>query len=163
LAYCSFAPYLKPWVLAPNPKQACIDTQKMRPGIFREREKLFKKYFGLSFHDMFKHETFIWEVNSKYIGDSQEHIEFLALEVYDQCQPFNDLPQELIKKREASHYAGPNKQDRESNPESHIPNHRLQAYYDSVFGEGRYASKYDISEPSKSVAAPWNLDTFKCK
>lgn len=163
LSYCPFAPYLKPWSLAPNPKQACIDTQKMRPGIFREREKLFKKYFGLSFNDIFKLDSFIWDVENHYLGYSQEYIEFLALEIYDKCQPFNDLPQELIDKRGSFHYAGPNKVDREMNPEIHLPNRRFQAFYDSVFGEGRYASKYDITPVPKTAAAPWNLDTFKLK
>ncbi|MBN2728535.1 MAG: hypothetical protein JXR53_04860 [Bacteroidales bacterium] len=163
LAYCSFAPFIEPWSMAPNPKQACIDTQKMRPGVFKEREKLFQKYFGLSFHDIFNHETFLWEIKSNYLGYSQEYIEFLVLEVYDHCKPFNDLPQEIITKRGNFSMFGPNKIDREMNPEIHLPNRRLQAYYDSYFGEGRYASKYDIAPVPKTAAAPWNLDTFKLK
>lgn len=163
LSYCSFAPYLQPWSMAPNPKQACIDTQKERPGIFREREKLFKKYFGLSFNDIFKLDSFIWDVENYFIGYSQEYIEFLALEVYDQCQPFNDLPQDIITKRGEFNASGPNKIDREMNPEIHLSNQRFQAFYDSCFGEGRYASKYDITQAPKSAATPWNLDTFKLK
>ncbi|PLW93203.1 MAG: hypothetical protein C0592_06875 [Marinilabiliales bacterium] len=163
LSYCSFAPYLQPWAGAKNPKQACIDTQKMRPGIFKEREKLFQKYFGISFNDLFKHETFIWDVNTHYMVNSQEYIEFLALEVYPHCKPFTDLPKELITKREWFNENGPNKISRETNPEYHLVNRRLQTFYDSVFGEGRYASKFDITEPFKTAAAPWNLDTFKLK
>lgn len=163
LAYCHFAPRLWPWSLATNPKQAVIDSQKKIPGIFREREKLFKKYFNLDFFDIFKHETFLWDVTSYHMNNSQEYTEFLALKVYEQCQPFQDLTPELIKERESFNKLGPNGKDREGNPEIHLVNRRLEAYYDSKFGEGRYASKFDVAETSKSVAAPWDLNTFKLK
>lgn len=162
LAYCHFAPKIKPWVDAPNPVEATIFDQNVKPGIFKEREKMLKKYFGMSFMDIFKHPTFIFEVEMSYFGLSQEIVEFLIEEVYPHCRPFNQLPSEIVKKRGMFNAYMRSPGDREINPDLHIPGHRLRDFYNKKFGEGRYESKYSVSEKNMDAyAKPWNLETFK--
>lgn len=155
LAYCPFAPMIQPWSLAENPRQAVIDTQKMQPGIFRVREKQLLKYHGIGFHDIFRHETFRWQVENGLIWNSQELVEFLIHKVYPACIPHQNLPQELIGPRGELF-----QQKREMNPDSGNPGFRMEAFYDSKFGEGRWASKYAKPKKTQTNAAPWNLTTF---
>jgi len=161
LSYLDYAPYLKPWCLSRDPKAATIETQNIRPGIFKEREKLFKKYFGLSFHDAFKHPSFEWDVKYHYVGYSQEFVEFMIAKLYPACEPFQHLSPELISERAAFHKKDRNAVDREGNPESHLPAERNRLFYNAKFGEGRHESKYGMHEVSESKAAPWNWNTFK--
>lgn len=159
LSYCQYAPGMKPWVLSKNPVEATINTQKTAPGLFVEYEKLFKKYFNLSFLDIFKHETFLWDVKNNFLGDSQEFIEYLIEQVYPQCKPFNDLNSEAIELREKFY-----KESLESNPDIYLSTERFINFYDNKFGAGRYKSKFGEPERIKTNAKPWNLDNFKyCK
>ncbi len=158
LAYCSFAPMIFPWSLAENPRQAVIDTQKTQPGLFRQRERLLQKYFGIGFFDIFKHPTFEWDVRHYFYGSSQEFTDFLIEKIYPVCIPLQDLPQELIAPR-AAIYQG----NKEQNPEVHKVSEAFMAHYDSVFGEGRYLSKYSRPEKSTSTAAVWEWERFRYK
>ena len=158
LAYTSVAPYIDPWKGAQNPKQATIETQKIQPGILKERLRLFKKYFDLDFMDIFKHPTFKWKVENHTIGYSQEFILFLIDVVYPQCQPFNDLSPEAIQQRLDLY-----NDSREANPEANKPMEKFIAYYDNKFGAGRYLSKYPAPSPIMSNAQPWEWDFFKYK
>jgi len=164
LSYCSFAPKIKPWADAPDPVEATIHTQETSPGVFKEYEKLFAKYFGLSFMDIFKHPTFAFEVEKSYLWISQELMEFLIEEVYSQCNPFNRLPNPIIEKR-GSFYPFPNHNtDRQMNPDLHLPNWRLRDFYNKTFGAGRYESKMEVAKKNENViSAPWNWETFKYK
>ncbi len=156
LSYCPIAPKIFPWNLSHNPKEAVIDTQKTTPGIFKQKERLFNKYFGLTFHDVFKHPTFKWEVDNYLMGDSQEIVEFLIEKVYSTCIPLQDMPLELIPMR-AELY----KEQRERNPETDKYIQRYIQFYDETFGEGRYASKYGNPEKITSNAKPWDWSSFK--
>ncbi len=159
LSYCSFSPKIQPWSLAENPVKSTIKTQKTVPGLFVEYEKLFKKYFNLSFLDIFKHETFLWDIKNNFLADSQEFIEYLIEQVYPQCKPFNDLNPEAIKLREKFY-----NESLESNPYLHLSIEKYIYYYDNKFGVGRYKSKYGEIEKIRTNAKPWNLDNFKyCK
>ena len=154
LSYCSFAPNIDPWNMSRNPREAVIRTQKTTPGIFRERLKLTEKYFGISFPEILKHETFKWAVKHNYISYSQEYIEFLAEKILSQCVPFNNLSSDLITKKEKLY-----KDKKESNPLSHLPAKNLQVFYDNKFGEGRHESKFGPIVKNDSKAALWNIDT----
>lgn len=158
LAYTSVAPYIDPWKGDVNPKQATIQTQKIQPGIIKERLRLFKKYFDIDFMAIFKHPTFKWKVEQYTIGYSQEYIIFLIELVYPQCQPFNDLNSDTINER-LSFY----NDSRESNPEANKPLEKFIAYYDQKFGEGRYLSKFPAAEQIVSHAQPWDWETFRYK
>ncbi len=158
LSYTSMAPYIEPWSMSDNPRQAVIRTQEKTPGLFKQKERLLEKYFGISFMDIFKHPTFEWKVMHHTIGESQEYVNFLIEKVYPQCKPFNSLPSEIISEREAFY-----KEKREMNPELHLPQQRFAEFYDGKFGEGRYASKYPIMEKGEWNAQPWNWYTFKYK
>ncbi len=160
-AHLDYAPYLEPWNLSENPKKAVKRTKDTLPGIFKERERLYTKYFNLSFHDIFKHPTFEWEVKHQYFGYSQEYTEFIIEYVYPECKPFNFLSKELVDKKE--YYYQKNKEDidREANPEGHFPTERMRVFYNSKFGEGRFESKYGPVVKNNSQSAPWNYETFK--
>jgi len=155
LSYCSFAPSLKPWSMARNPKEAVIKTQKITPGVFKEKEKLFKKYFGFEFMDIFNLPSFEWKVKNFTIDYSQEYIEFLIKKVYPECKPFNELPSDIIREKEELY-----KGKKEGNPERHIYMEKFMKFYDSKFGEGRFASKFSTPEFPECNAKPWNFDDF---
>lgn len=164
LSYCSFAPYTQPWSVALDPVAATIKTQNTMPGVFKEREKLFQKYFGISFYEIFKHPTFLWEVKYNYIEYSQEYVEFLIEKIYPECKPFNHLSRDLIAQKESFCMTGKDSKDREINPQRHFPAERIKEWYDKKYGEGRYLLKYDPVEKYESAAKPWDLNSFKyCK
>ena len=158
LSYCPFAPQIQPWSLYDNPQEAVIKTQKTQPGIFRQHEKLFQKYFSLGFFDIFKHPTYEWEVRYKYLGESQEFTEFLIEKIFPVCIPLQDLPSDLIPLRSAMF-----KNNKEMNPDLDKTILPMVEYYNSVFGEGRWQSKYQMPEKSKSTAAAWNWESFRYK
>jgi hypothetical protein len=161
LSYTSFAPYIEPWNMSANPKEATIETQNILPGVFTEREKLLQYYFGIGFFDIFKHETFLWEVKYNYLGYSQEFVEFLIKEVYPQCKPLQHLPSEIIEKRAMYSRHGSGKKDKESNPQKTQPAQRLKTFYDKTFGEGRYEQKFGRIPEFPDGAAPWDIDKFE--
>ncbi len=156
LSYCSFAPSIEPWSMSANPKDAVVKTQKITPGIFKERLKLAEKYFEMSFPDILQHESFKWAVKYNYIGISQEHLEFLIKKVFPKCKPFNDLLIDVIKEKEALY-----KTSKTSNPESHFPAIKMRDFYDKKFGEGRHESKYGGIAKNDSQAKSWNIDFFQ--
>lgn len=162
-SYLEYAPYIEPWSMSDDKHKAVKRTQDTTPGIFREREKLFNKYFGISFIEIFKHPTFQWDVKYNYLGYSQEYIEFLIEKIYPECKPFNHLSSELIEQKEYYHQKNKDDQEREGNPESHFPAERMRVFYNSKFGEGRHESKYGPVVKNNSVATPWNYETFKFK
>jgi len=148
LSYCKFAPNIKPWSMAIDPQKAVIETQDIKPGIFKEKEKLFKKYFNISFLDIFNHPSFEWKVKHFTIDYSQEYVEFLIKKVYPECKPFNHLPKDIIS-------------EKETNPETHFILDNFKKFYDEKFGEGRFESKFPTPEYPECKAAIWNFDDFK--
>jgi hypothetical protein len=162
LSYCSFAPRIQPWSLADDPVEATIFTQNTGNGIFPERLKLWKRYWGSDFIDIFKHETFKWEVMYHHFYYSQVFTEFMIEKIFPQCKPFNHLSKELIKERESFYPYGGNPES-ETNPLLHLRAERFRDYYDGKYGAGRYESKYGPVQHNDSVAQPWNWETFKYK
>jgi hypothetical protein len=151
LAHVSKAPYIEPWSLADNPQKAIKYTKDTQPGIFRQRERLFKKYYDMDFPDILKHPTFEYQIKNDLMWQSQELFEFLIEKVYPVCQPFQFLPQNLINEREALYT-----EKREMNPDMLKPALRFAAFYDKKFGEGRYVSKFGAFKPVVTNAKPWN-------
>jgi hypothetical protein len=161
LSYTSFAPEIFPWAETSRPYEAVKETQNILPGVFWEKAKLLKKYFDLHFLDIFKHPTFLWQVKYHYLSFSQEFLAFVIEGVYPQCKPNNHLPENMIEKRADFHPRGPSKQDREANPESHMPSQRYRELYDKKFGEGLFEKKFGTIPPSQSKAKPWDISLFK--
>lgn len=165
MSYCSYPPYeLMPWsVMSHDAAIADLSRiQKVTPGIVKEREKLLFRYFGLRLKDIIKDEYFLNDIKSNMIDDSQEYLEFLLLEVYPQCKPFNDASSELIDKQ-TSMYKG----KKEVNPGRKEPYLRMKKYYDSKYGEGymeKMMKEQGLGDADKgeyeSNAAPWNLESF---
>jgi hypothetical protein len=151
LAHISIATQIEPWSLAKDPPREVKKTKDIQPGLFRQRERLFKKYFGLEFPDVPKHPTFRYYVENNFMWESQELFEFLLYKVYPQCQPFKFLPQDLINEREGIY-----KEKREMNPDLNKPIEKFIAFYDCKFGEGRYVSKFGAPKPVVTNAKPWN-------
>lgn len=139
--------------MAEDPNKAIKQTKDTKPGIFRQRERLFSKYYGLSFPDILKHPTFIYQVKNSLIWQSQELFEFLTGKVYPLCQPFQFLPQNLITEREALY-----SEKREANPDMLKPALRFAAFYDGKFGEGRYISKFGAFKAVVTNAKPWCME-----
>ena len=155
LAHTSVAPFIQPWCLAEDPYKAVKRTKDTQPGIFRQRERLFKKYYGMGFLDILKHPTFIYQIKNDFMWESQELFEFLIEKVYPICIPFQFMPQDLINQREAIY-----KEKREPNPEMLNPWKRFVSFYDGKFGEGRYVSKYGKPDAVVSNAKPWDKNKF---
>jgi hypothetical protein len=158
LSYTSFAPYIDPWKMAKNPREAVVETQNVHPGVFVNREAMLKKYFNIGFYDIFSHPSFMWQVKYDFISESQEFVEFLALKIYPQCKPFHHLPADLIAERGDFSMFGPKKQDRESNPQMYMIGERMKEFYDNTFGSGRYEQRFGKTERNNSLAAPWKRD-----
>lgn len=150
VSYCSFAPSIDPWALAKNPRRAVKRSQDVTPGEFQIRERIFREYFGLDWEDIFTHESFINEVMAHRMGYSQQWVELLR-RTHGSCKPFSRPPDDCIRDAEAwykTHWA---------DPESHKAAERIAAYYDSVFGSGRYVAKYGPIARNTSKATPWSV------
>ncbi len=160
LSYTSFAPFIEPWRMSANPREAVVKTQNTYPGIIKEKEKLLLKYYGISFMEIFKHPTFLWTVKYNYFDLSQEFVTFLIEKVYPACKPFQHLSAEIIEERGTFHPKGPTKQEREQNPEITMAAERMRDFYDKKFQPGLYDKKYGPIVKSLSIAKPWNLNSF---
>lgn len=160
LSYLSCAPSIDPWSLSGNPAKAVKRSRDTTPGLFRQRERLLHKYFGLDFMSVLKHPSFWWEVQWDYIGYSQEFATFLIERVYPQCQPFQHLDAETIQQREYF-YGAAGQQGREGNPGSVNVTARAQHHYDGLFGQGRFLAKFGPAAAPQTAAAPWNWATFR--
>jgi len=66
LSYTKFAPEIFPWAETSRPFEAVKETQNINPGVIREKLKLFHKFFGLEFLDIFRHPTFLWQIKYHY-------------------------------------------------------------------------------------------------
>jgi hypothetical protein len=164
LAHCSFSPHIQPWAMAPNPVEATIYDQNVIPGVFKQRELLLQRYFGIGFMDIFKHPTFAFDVEYHYFPYSQELMSFLIDQVYPACIPCQKLPAEIVKRRGEFHAYSRNPGDREMNPNLHKSAERMQAFYDGKFGAGRYEAKFGPVEVNKDAyAAPWDWAGFPYK
>lgn len=152
LAHCSFAPYVEPWKMLPPSKkaEAILQDKDTYPGIFKERERLLEKYFGVQLKDIRNHETFQWAVQKNHLSYSEAYVSFLLDKIYPACIPCQHLSSELVQEKEAFY-----KEGREINPHGHWPVIRVQKYYDKKFGEGRYLSKFGQIPVPPSDAAPW--------
>ncbi|MDG1332461.1 MAG: hypothetical protein P8P74_09030 [Crocinitomicaceae bacterium] len=152
LAYCSHAPFVDPWRMLQEPQKS-RSIQKSKdclPGMIKQRERLLEKYFGITFQDIFTHETFLWAIETNTIHYSKEFIDFLKHKVYPTCIPLQQMPQEFIAEREQL-----SKDKREVNPKIMEPAKRMRTHYDSKFGEGRYTTKYGELDTIESNAIPW--------
>lgn len=154
-SFCSFAPYTQPWSLAPDPRAAVIETQECEPGYFEVKQNQLMKYHGISFPEIFSHETFTWEVENNHLWYSMEYIKFLRDEVFSHCRPGTKPPAEVIAKAEKIHTG-----KRIANPELHKVSDRYEMYYDHYFGKGYYQSKVKKAEYPVTSAAPWDLSQF---
>lgn len=112
-------------------------------------------YTGEDFKGLLKHPSFKWEIEHYKFGYSQEFMTYLLQEILPQCQPHQDLPAEVVQKHEDKY-----QNNRIQNPELSKYHDNMADFYDSMFGEGRYASKYGPLPQNDSNAAVWNWSLF---
>lgn len=155
MANMSFAHTIDPWAMAPSPPASVRETLDCEPGMIAITLRHLQKYFGIDFHGVFKHETFLWDATYQHMWYSQEFIMFLRDEVYPHCKPGNRLPSDLVAKMERIY-----KEHRMRNPEQNKINERYRDAHNKYFGEGDYERKNSMPEKYTCNAAPWNLDTF---
>ncbi|MCG8574873.1 MAG: hypothetical protein MI810_08325 [Flavobacteriales bacterium] len=156
IAHCSFAPYIDPWAMASNPKEAVQSSKDCLPGDIKEWLRLLNENFGLDFHAIFQHETFKWSVQHHHFSYSQEYTEFLIKTVFPQCQPGQFLDAETTSKVEALY-----KEEKMNNPENYKVLDRSEVAYDKHFGQGKFLEKIGSKgEWGQRNAAPWNLESF---
>ena len=155
MAHMSFAHTIEPWSVAPNPRAAVQETLDCDPGKIEIILSQIKRYFNIEFHDIFKHETFVWDANWQHMWYSQEYVMFMRDEVFPYCKPGMVMPRELAAKME-SIYKG----HRLRNPEQIKINERYRDVHNKYFGEGTYEKKYGMPEPYECNADPWDLSKF---
>lgn len=154
-SYCSFAPYIQPWSLAKKPQEAVVESQECVPGKLRVWEKINQRYFNLSLKELFKHESFAWDVKHDWMYWSQEYMEFLLKEIEPLCQPGAVPTASLIDKASRFH-----SEKRKVSPALQGPALRYAAYFDKYFGAGEYAKRFGLPEKVETNAAAWNFETF---
>ena len=104
-AHTSFAPFDERYVSLEGIEQTKRNIKFCKecyPGFFKVREDLFNRYFIMQLDDIFNHESFAAERKGKRCLYTDTYIEFIK-EVYMQCAPFAQAPQELITKAEQLH------------------------------------------------------------
>ena len=154
-SFCPFAPFIQPWSLSKNPQEAVVESQKCVPGKLRIWEKINQRYFGLSLKELFRHESFGWDVTHDWMYWSQEYMEFLLNEIEPLCQPGVILSAGLIEKASGFH-----NEKRKINPALQGPAIRYAAYFDKYFGAGEYIRRFGMPEKAETNAAAWNFETF---
>ena len=156
-AHMSFADKVFPWDQMQNPWPEIEKVKITYPGQIKGRLRIFKENFGLEFHDIFSHQTFVWQVENHQIDESQLWYETLINVIYPQCKPGNLLDQETINEVERQW-----KGNLMSNPERHKDVERFITFFNSVFGEGAYQRKVGQEHQwGERNAEPWNLNNFK--
>lgn len=107
-SFCDFAPYDERWcgmggVNSKAQTQKNIErTQECEPGRLKVREEIFNEYFGLTWNDIFTHQTFENAREAGFLYYSDEAIEFFK-EVYKIMKPGAKPTSEMIKKAEKQH------------------------------------------------------------
>ncbi len=155
MAHMSFAHQIEPWAQAPNPRAAVQETIDCEPGKLEIRLTQIQKYFELSFNDIFKHETFLWDVQWQHLWYSQEFTTFMRDEVFRFCKPGNRMPSELSTKMEKIY-----NEKRMRNPDQNKINERYRDNHNKYFGEGDFEKKYGMPKPYVCNAKSWTLETF---
>ena len=154
-SYCSFAPHIEPWAQSANPKEAVIESQDCVPGKLRAWEKINHRYFDSSIRDLFRHESFAWDVKYHWMYWSQEYMEFLLKEAEPVCKPAAKPGAELIAKAAYFH-----QEKKKINPAVLEPSLRYAKYFDSYFGKGEFEKRFGLPDPVTTNALPWQWELF---
>jgi hypothetical protein len=138
-SYCEFAPYDPRWASMTSMAVTMRNIKRCRectPGIFKVREKIFTDYFGLTWNDIFTHESFINELKARRIWYSDESLELIN-KTYEHCNPNNNPPSELIRKAEEIH-----KEKRFKRPGCYQLSDDGKQLFIKVFGQEEYDKHY---------------------
>lgn len=111
-------------------------VKECNQGELKVREQIFNEYFGLTWEDIFSHESFQNEVNAYRIPYSSQRIDFLK-KVYPHCNPFQALPAELVQEAEEMYEHNQN-----NNPDIQKSLDKIRALFDEKFGVGEFDKTY---------------------
>lgn len=150
LAHTSIAPYIEPWSVAANPREAIARDKDCLPGMIAVRMQILQRNFGSDFLTLMHGEIIAWEVQYHWFWYSKEVTTFLLEEVLPQCQPHQYLSSASTDKMK-SIYEG----DRYRNPQLHLVQSRCAANFDAYFGQGEYAKRYPSTPTPVSKAEAW--------
>jgi hypothetical protein len=106
------------------------------PGIFKVRENIFKEYFGLTWDDVFSHETYLSEFKAHRIWYSDESIDLIKA-VYPYCKPFSEPPAELVNRAETIH-----RDKKIKRPDCYGLTEENKQLFIKVFGQTEYDRHY---------------------
>ena len=154
-SWCSFAPSIAPWAQAANPKEAVLESQDCVPGKLRGWENINQRYFTLSLRELFRHESFAWDVQYHWLYWSQEYMEFLLKEVEPICMPNQTPAAVLITKATYFH-----QEKKKISPAVGEPSLRYAKYFDSYFGEGEFKKRFGPPQIVETNAALWQWENF---
>lgn len=157
-AHCPRAPYVDPWVILPKEaRPPAIESMKnCAPGRIHEKLRMFKENFGMDVKDIFRHESFVYEVNDHQVYYSQEYMVHLMNVVFPLCQPGQFLPQNVIDADEAIY-----KDDRYNDPEPIGSVVNYITWFENKYGAGSWEKfGQDKYEKRATKAARWNYDEF---
>ncbi|MCB1201723.1 MAG: hypothetical protein KDK41_13835 [Leptospiraceae bacterium] len=110
-SFCKFAPFDSRWVSpgggnsAAQTRKNIERTQECEPGRLLIREDIFKRYFNMTFVDIFEHESFITKREARLLWYSDQRIEFLK-KVHAVMQPGKRPDDTLITEAEKMHEEG---------------------------------------------------------
>ncbi len=149
-SFCSFAPQIEPWSQAPDPKEAVMESQDCVPGKLRVWEAINQRYFHLSLRELFRHESFAWDVQYHWMYWSQEYMEFLLNDIEPVCNPRHQPSKELMDKASYFHL-----EKRKINPNVLEPSILYAKYFDSYFGAGEFEKRFGLPAKIVTNAAPW--------
>ena len=146
-SYCKFALWDTRW-RPPGCKDETLVKKNIRrtkgcnPGILKQRERIFKECFNLSWDDIFSHPTFIFRHSTFFFPFSKERFNLLK-KTYLYCKPesnpatVEEPPKELIDMAEKLH-----NEKKCSNPDLEKGKLQMIKVYNNYWGEGAYEKKY---------------------
>lgn len=135
-AYTKFAPTDDRWLDKTNPsrtKKNIRRTQQLNPHRLAFRELLLKQSFGLSWDDIFNHETYLEAFANVDIVLTQAKIDLLK-KTHSHCAPGGEPPRELIVQAEQLIDSGTNYRSEERKGVAQ----KMIARYDQSYGDGAY-------------------------
>ncbi len=138
-SYCSFATYDERWASVEGMAVTLRNIRRCKectPGIFKVREKIFKEYFGLTWDDVFSHETYLSEYKARRIWYSDESIDLIK-GVYPYCKPFSDPPAELVNRAEIIY-----REKKIKRPDCFKLTEENKQLFIQVFGQTEYDRQY---------------------
>jgi hypothetical protein len=154
---CPRAPYVDPWQMIPEPAKSeqIKEDKHCNPGWLEGYLNVFRENHGLSFMDIFRLESFRYDVEDHRLLYSQEYMLHLIRNIFPQCRTGNFLSQELID-LDMKFY----NEKRMWDPEPMPSMLKFIEWFNNKYGAGVYQQRFGPYEHTTTNAAPWNYQAF---